>query len=292
MHILITGATGLIGSAIVQQLSEYRYTALIRSQSSSDQLPDYCQTITSLDQLDNLNSFDAVINLAGEPIADKRWSVKRKKVLIDSRCDLTDKLAQLFLVSDNPPKVWLSGSAIGIYGDGGQSELTEQSLFGKDFAADLCLQWEQLARQAHDVTRLVLLRTAVVLSPHGGALAKMLPPFKLGLGGPIGSGQQYMSWIHIDDYVSAIKFLLTTDIAGAVNMTSPNPLPNHRFTALLAKAVKRPAFFRVPQPILEALMGESSCLLLFSQQVKPCVLNNAGYNFQFSELEDAFADLI
>lgn len=292
MNILITGGTGLIGQAIINHRPDLSFTILSR-QAAPTNLASHCSWLQSLDSLTNLDTYDAVINLAGEPIADKRWSTSQKHQLTSSRWQLTEQLANLFNRSSNPPRVWLSGSAIGVYGDGGDKPLNEQSPAGSDFAATLCNTWESHALKAADSTRVVLLRTGIVLSTKGGALGKMLLPFKLCLGGPIGKGSQYMSYIHIDDYVRAIDLLLSTDaISGPVNLTAPSPVTNTQFTQSLAKALGRIAPFWVPSPALKLLMGESSSLLLDSQRVLPYKLQEAGFEFKFSDISMALDDLL
>jgi uncharacterized protein (TIGR01777 family) len=244
--------------------------------------------------LDDLNEFDAVINLAGEPIADKRWSQRQKAMICQSRWHTTDKLVKLFAKSSQPPGVFISGSAVGIYGNHGDEFLTEQeSVFSRDFASRLCQRWEKIAQEAVPFTRLVTLRTGIVLAPKGGALAKMLPVFKCNLGGKIGSGQQFMPWIHIQDMVKAIAFLLMNkDSQGPFNLTSPHAVTNYQFTEELAHTLGKRAYFTVPKAILKPMMGEASELLLGSQRVVPEKLIEAGFKFDFPEIDDAFVDLL
>ena len=226
MNILITGGTGLIGSCFIKQFRCHTFTVLTRFPSKAKvQLPESSEFISSLDELHNLDNFDAVINLVGEPIIDKRWSAKQKLIITQSRLQITRRLVELIAGSKQPPKVFLSGSAIGIYGDRVDEVLTESStLDNTDFPSELCIQWEALAKQAEPYTRVVRMRTGIVLASHGGALAKMLLPFKYCLGGIIGDGQQYMSWIHYRDHIHAMDYLLETDsVSGAVNLVAPRP---------------------------------------------------------------------
>jgi uncharacterized protein (TIGR01777 family) len=241
-----------------------------------------------------LDGFDGVINLAGEPIADKRWTKAQKARLCHSRWDITRQLAQLIRHSQTPPAVFLSGSAVGYYGDQGQALVTEDEPPHDDFTHELCARWEALALEAEsDKTRVCLMRTGVVLSAEGGALAKMLPVFRLGLGGPIGSGRQYLPWIHIDDMTNAILYLLDTPMLnGPFNMVSPYPVRNEKFSAMLANVLDRPGFMRTPGWALRILMGEAATLLLGGQRAIPQQLEKAGFGFRFFELEEALNDLL
>ena len=295
MNILITGGTGLIGQAFIRQFGDHQFTVLTRSiQNNKAALPAAVSLIDSLENLQNLDGFDAVINLAGEPIIDKRWSPKQKHIICQSRWLLTQQLVALFALSQKPPSVFLNGSAIGVYGDRGEQELTEASAVEVgDFSTELCLGWEEIAMQAQSYTRVVLLRTGIVLAAHGGALAKMLLPFKCCLGGRIGDGGQYMSWIHYQDHINAMHYvLLDKDISGAVNLVAPEAQKNSVFTQTLAKSLNRVAIFPMPKKILWALLGESSCLLLDSQNVVPQKLLESGFNFNFRSLKSALDDLL
>ncbi|MBC3766062.1 TIGR01777 family oxidoreductase [Neptunicella marina] len=294
MQILMTGGTGLIGQHFIRTFQQYRYTVLSRQAASMPMDPSQrCTYISDLSHLRNLNTFDYVINLAGEPIADKRWSDAQKLRICDSRWHITQQLVELFDKSSKPPKVFLSGSAIGFYGDTGTKKTDELAGFvPDDFASSLCHKWETIAEGASMKTRVVILRTGVVLSAEGGALKKMLLPFKLGLGGKMGSGQQMMSWIHIDDMVRAMQFLLEQDITGAVNLTAPNPVNNDTFTKAMGKVLHRPTIFSVPAVMLKLLMGESSSLLLGSQNIVPARLLNAGFSFQHPQLASALQNLL
>ncbi|WP_096086355.1 TIGR01777 family oxidoreductase [Agaribacterium haliotis] len=291
MRILITGGTGLIARHFIAAYPDYHYCIYTRNTAlrSSETLA----YIHSLDQLANLNDFDAVINLAGEPIADKRWTQKQKNKLRHSRLHTTEKIVELMQRSDKAPLVFLSGSAIGYYGSGLNSAVDEN--YGQiqaDFAHELCRDWEAAALNAQASCRVVCLRTAVVLAENGGALKKMLLPFKLGLGGPIASGKQFMSWIHIHDMVRAMHFLLCeSTLSGPVNMAAPQSLPNAEFCKALAKRLKRPALMPMPAALLKILMGEASSLLLESQQVLPTKLQKAGFNFSYAELDKALQAL-
>lgn len=296
MHILITGATGLIGRPLTKKLLSLSHsvTLLSRSPSKAQALfGDDVTVLSSLDHLPSLDDVDAVINLAGEPIADKRWTDEHKRRLCNSRWQLTAQLSKLIQQSQTPPATFISGSAVGYYGDQGQSVVTEDETPHSEFTHMLCQRWEQEALAAQsEKTRVCLLRTGIVLSTEGGALAKMMPIFKAGLGGPIGSGLQYMPWIHIDDMVNGILFLLNTPVLqGPFNMVAPYPVHNELFTDLLSSALDRPHFFRTPAFAIRLLMGEAAVLVLGGQRALPKRLEQAGFEFIYSELEDAFKNL-
>ena len=251
MNILLTGATGFIGKPLSQELisQEHQVVAWVRNKNKAKAVLD--DRITCIEQLEEIQEpmFDVVINIAGEPIADKRWTSARKFKLRNSRIGLTEKLVKFIKSQNKKPRVILSGSAIGYYGSQRPDlELDENSDSIHGFTHTLCADWETAAASlADDSTRVCLLRTGIVLGKGGGVLEKMVLPFKLGLGGPIGSGRQIMSWIHLQDWIKAALFLIENeDLSGPVNLVSPNPVSNREFTTALAKTVHRPAFFKVP----------------------------------------------
>lgn len=297
MKILITGATGLIGSALCKLLADkHELIALTRNiNKAKNTLPN---SIIALDNLKDVNfdDLDAVINLAGEPIADKRWSAQQKQKIFQSRLAITEQIVNKINTSDTPPKVFISGSAIGFYGrQPAENVITESySSTYPEFSHQLCKQWEELALQAHSPdVRVCLLRTGIVLSKQGGALDKMLPPFKLGVGGRMASGKQMMSWIHIDDMVNAIVFLLEDEKAhGAFNLTAPEPVSNTNFTQTLAKTLNRPALFPMPEFVLKLLFGEMSDLLVYGQNVIPEKLEQQGFKFKFKTLDTALNEIL
>ncbi|MDN3640955.1 TIGR01777 family oxidoreductase [Simiduia curdlanivorans] len=306
MHILITGATGFIGTQYILRHSHHRFTLLSRQPKKAQQtLAAYpkgtskIRVIQNLAELPTLDGIDAILNLAGEAIADRRWTVKQKAEICNSRWQLTQQLVDLIKQSKLPPKVFLSGSAIGYYGDAGSEQMTENTkpamvtAASPDFAQTLCQRWEDIALSAQDHCRVVLLRTGIVLGKEAGALAKMLTPFKLGLGGKIASGKQMMSWIHQRDAVNAIEFLLhQTTASGPFNITAPKPVTNEVFTQSLARALGKKALIPVPGALLKLLMGESASLLLASQQVYPEKLLQSGFRFEFTDLAPALKALI
>ncbi len=297
MKILFTGATGFIGKTFTRVLLDggHEVFAWVRNISKSNEVLDSrIQTVIHLDDL-NEQYFDAVINLAGAPIADKRWTDSRKLLLRKSRIKLTNSLVDYMNGLEQRPRVVLSGSAIGYYGgQSADSSLDESAEFVAGFQHSLCADWEEAALQlASDTTRVCLLRTGIVLGKGGGVLGKMLLPFKLGLGGPIGDGQQMMSWIHIQDWMNACLFLLADEsLSGPFNLVSPNPVKNETFSKALARALHRPAIFRVPCFVLKLAMGETSQLLCQGQSVVPERLSAAGFQFEFDDIDSAFAEVL
>lgn len=292
MNILITGGTGLIGTALYTKLRhQHQLTVLTRDPNHAYQrLGHDIRAIQSLAQLNHLDEFDAVINLAGEPIAGKRWTKQQISRIEQSRFQITEQLVQLFQASNQPPTVLISGSAIGYYGRQGRHPVTESNYHAyNEFTHRLCAQWEALALQAESAqTRVCLLRTGVVLSPRGGALAQMALPFKLGIGGPISDGQQMMSWVHLDDVVEIILFLLHHEtLNGPFNATAPQPVSNNEFSRTLAATLNRPCVLRVPSFVMRILLGDMAEMLLTGQAVLPERLQKSGYQFRHSNLEDA-----
>jgi hypothetical protein len=297
VHILITGGTGLIGRQLCKALQTegHELTVLSRDPNS---IPEKCgagvHAMTRLDEWHPGRVFDAVINLAGEPIVDARWTRRRKQALRDSRVTLTEQLARRIAAAHRKPGVLLSGSAVGYYGNRSDAMLDESAPAGEDFAARLCKSWEEAALGTEKSgVRVCLLRTGLVLSRQGGLLGRMLLPFRLGLGARLGNGKQWMSWIHIDDYVAMLLILLRNEQAsGPYNMTAPQPVTNKEFTAVLAATLRRPAPLTVPAILLKAVMGERACLLLEGQRVLPKMIDSTGYRHTFAKLADALHDLL
>ncbi len=296
MKILLTGGTGFIGARLMPHLRpEHEVTVLSRTPNKVYQrLGHDVHALASLTELKNLDEFDAVINLAGEPIADKRWNDAQKQRICQSRWQITEQLVDKIKAGSHPPKVLISGSAVGFYGRQGEALVDEDSLPHQEFSHEVCAKWEQLAlAAANEQTRVCLLRTAVVLGKEGGALKKMLPAYRFGLGGPIGSGKQYMSWIHVDDVVSIILFLLEQEQChGAFNTAAPEPVTNAQFSKTLAKVLNKPHFARVPAWTMRLLLGEMSELLLTGQRVMPVRLQSAGFHFRYPTLEKALKEIL
>lgn len=300
MKILITGATGLIGRALVKQLMTHDLVILTREIHRAKQQLAHIQSqslsfINNLDSLNNLNGYYAVINLAGEPITDKRWTKQQKQRICQSRWSITEKLVDLIHGSTSPPSVFISGSAVGYYGDQQLHPFDESlQVQSAQFPHSICKKWEHIARRAEsERTRVCLLRTGIVLSTEGGALAKMLLPYRYGLGGPIGRGEQYMPWIHICDMVRAIVYLLETEHAqGAFNLCAPHPVQNRIFSRCLASTLKRPHLLFTPKWAIRLLMGEASVLLFDSIRAKPKKLTELGFQFTYSRIESALKQLL
>lgn len=285
MKILINGSSGLIGSSLIPFLKDQGYEVgrLLRFQQ--DEHP-YWDIDTASFHLKGFSDPDIIINLAGESIANGRWTEKRKQQLINSRLQTTSLLVQHF--KQKPPKLFINASAIGFYGERGPSLVDEKSDAGKDFVSNLAKQWEASCDAIQSPqTRLVKLRTGIVLSKEGGALAKMLPAFKLGGGGKIGSGKQFMSWIDIEDVCHAIQFIIQKPmISGAVNLVSPSPVTNKDFSLALSKQLNRPCIFPLPSTIVKLIFGEMGKeLLLASTRVIPTKLLDAGFKFQYSSIQ-------
>ena len=241
---------------------------------------------------DSLDGVDAVVHLAGEPIA-QRWSDEVKQKIRDSRATGTRHLVQALSAAQRRPAVLVCGSAIGYYGSRGDEVLTESSAPGDGFMADVCVAWEKEADVAESLgIRLVKLRTGVVLGANGGALAKMLPPFKAGMGGKLGHGDQWMSWVHLDDLVGMIQHILANPVRGAVNGTSPNPVSNAEFSKALGHSLSRPAIVPMPAFTLKLMFGEMAEMLLASQRVLPKAAETAGYVFRFPVLQQALENIV
>lgn len=297
MRILLTGGTGLIGRALCRHWATQGHELLVWSRRAG-QVAALCsgaRGIARLEELDAGMPLDAVVNLAGAPIADRPWTARRRQLLWDSRVELTRRLVDWLAARPLKPRVLLSGSAVGWYGDGGERRLDEDSAPGsEDFASQLCFAWEEEAQRAEELgVRVVRLRTAPVLAAEGGMLARLLPPFRLGLGGRMGSGRQWMPWIHIEDEVGLIDFLLQhEECRGPYNACAPNPLRNAEFAATLARVLRRPALLPVPAGVLRLAFGEMADLLLGGQHLQPRRTLEAGYRFRFPELETALADLL
>lgn len=294
MQIFITGGTGLIGQHLIAKLAPaHQITVLTRSEAKARSvLPAAVTVVDNLDTLADFNDYDVVINLAGEPIADKRWTSQQKHQICQSRWQLTTSLVTKINASTTPPHTFISGSAIGYYGRQGDKQVTENNTEPhQEFTHEVCHRWEQIAETVKQHCRVCLLRTGVVLAADGGALDKMRLPFKLGLGGPIGSGDQFMSWIHLDDMVAAISFLMThSQCSGPFNLTAPQPVTNKDFVSAFASALNRPAFIPMPGFALKIIMGEAADMLLTGQRVIPEKLLDAGFEFRFDTVDKAFAE--
>ena len=295
MKIIISGASGLIGKPLVKKLSlaGHEVVQLVRRTPNANE--SRWNPATGQIDASVIDGADAVIHLSGAGIGDRRWTTKYKQELVESRTKSTSLLASTIANSAKKPSVFLSGSAIGIYGPRGDEELTEQSSNGSSFLADICKQWEAAAKPAVDAgVRTVYLRTGIVLTPLGGALKKQLPLFKLGLGGKFGDGRAWQSWISLDDELAAIEHLLTAKVSGAVNLTAPNPVTNADFTTTLARTIKRLAILPIPKFGPQLLLGAelADALLFTGQRVMPAELLKSGFVFKHSTIEVALRALL
>ena len=296
MDVLVSGSTGLIGSALSHELAGagHRVLGLTRSTSASSAAIRWDPSAGEIDA-DGLEGVDAVVHLAGESIDEGRWTSAKKARIRDSRVLGTRLLAEVVAGLNRPPKVMVSASAAGYYGDRGNEVLREDSGPGSDFLARVCQGWEAATEPARGAgVRVVHPRTGIVLSTQGGALARTLPIFKLGVGGRIGSGRQYWSWVALDDVVGAIVHALTTDsLEGPANVGSPNPLTNAEYTKALGRVLNRPTIFPLPATVARLALGEvADALLLASQRMEPAKLTETGYPFRYPELEVALRHLL
>lgn len=296
MNVLISGATGLIGSALTAALSRQGSSISILTRSLRPQGPRQIIWDPARSFLDasSLEGSDAIVHLAGESIVG-RWTAAKKARIKESRIQATRLLAEAAARMAKPPRVFISASAMGFYGDRGEEVLDEQSSAGSGFLSEVCEAWEASAQPAKDRgIRTVFLRTGIVLSKKGGALKKMLPIFQLGGGGVLGDGRQYWSWITLDDVIGVIQHALVHEpVAGPVNGVAPTPATNTEFTRVLARVLRRPAILPVPRFAARLLMGEMADALLFaSARVVPKALDSTGYRFQFPELESALRHVL
>lgn len=293
MNLLLTGGTGLIGRALCKRLLAEGYRITVWSRRPNE-VPALCgaavRGVADLSELDG-DTFDAVVNLAGAPIADKPWTTKRKAELWASRVSLTEQLVQWLGAQSHKPAVMVSGSAVGWYGDGGGAEMTERSPAKAEYTHTLCDAWEAAAKRVNSYgVRLCIMRTGLVVAAEGGFLARLKPMYKLGLGGPIGGGEHYMPWVHLDDVVNLVVWLLQTpDCRGAYNASAPHPVTNREFARALGGALNRPAVMPLPGFVLKLALGEMSRLLLTGQRALPAKAEAEGFTFTYQYLDKALA---
>jgi uncharacterized protein (TIGR01777 family) len=293
MRVVISGGSGFLGRALVRRLRSAGHAVMVltrRPASDGDVL--WSPEAVSGSWTAAVHAADAVINLAGEGIADGRWSAARKQAILHSRVSATRALAGAVREAVEPATVFLSGSAIGIYGDRGDAVVTEQTPAGSDFLAQVCLAWEHEAQSAADATRVVLLRTGIVLGSDGGALPRMARPFRLFAGGPVGSGRQYVSWIHVDDWVSLVILAMERPtVAGPLNLTAPEPVRSKEFAAALGTALHRPSALATPAFALRLALGRelADTALLSGQRVLPARALSEGFEFRYARVQDALA---
>jgi uncharacterized protein (TIGR01777 family) len=296
--LLITGGSGFIGQHLCRRLVKLGWQALVLSRNPhlvASKLPVQIQLLKALEQLDAQQPIDALINLAGEPIADRRWSARRKQQLVVSRIGTTQRLYDFFKGREHQPQVVISGSAIGYYGGGtaNNQQVAEDGAIAPNFSHQLCADWENTAQQFEKLgSRVCYLRTGIVLGEQG-ALGKMLPAFKFGLGGPIASGKQWMPWIHIDDMVEIIIYATQNDITGPINCTAPQPVTNREFAKTLGKVLKRPAIAPMPAALVKLLFGQMGDeLMIQGQSVIPQKLQQQGFYFKYSDLHSALLQIL
>jgi uncharacterized protein (TIGR01777 family) len=294
MDIVVAGSHGLIGRELLERLREdgHHVRRLVRRPRQTADEHAWDPDAGVLDPR-ALEGADAVVNLAGAGIGDHRWTAEYKRTLLTSRTRTTGLLARTLAALDDPPPVWVQGSAIGWYGDRGSQELTETSSAGEGFLPRLVREWEAATGPAEDAgVRVVHARTGIVLSADGGALGRMLPLLRLGVGGPLGSGRQYWSWITLRDEVAALRHLLTAAVHGPVNLCSPRPATNAEITRALARALRRPAVVAVPSFALRVVLGELASDVLGSQRALPTVLEASGFRFADPEIDGAAREVL
>lgn len=291
--IVIAGGSGFLGRKLVQRLQAEGHRPAVLSRSAGNGAIQWNPDGSPGSLAHHLEGVDAVVNLAGAPLPDRRWTQSRKQELRDSRILSTRTLVGAMAACANPPRVFVSGSAIGYYGPRGDERITESTGPGSDFLARLCVDWEQEARAAESPrTRVAIVRTGLALARDGGALAKMLAPFKLGLGATFGSGEQFMSWIHADDWARLVMWLLREErAAGAFNAAAPMPETNRTFTRTLGRVLNRPAVLQAPAFVLNAALGEMATMVLTGQRVLPAGAEHLGFEFSHPTLEPALRSL-
>ncbi len=298
MNILVAGASGLIGRPLVNALLEQNHTLTILSRSSHEPEPNIRYVVwdpwNEKSTAPEVDRMDAVINLAGESIAGKRWTKSQKGKILTSRVNATQILAHSIQRAQKKPSVLINASAVGFYGAHGNELVTEESSAGNDFLADVCKAWEAHAVRVRDFgVRVVRLRIGVVLAKEGGALKMMLPPFQMGVGGWLGGGNQWLSWVHLEDVVRLILFCLENSKAeGVINVTAPQPVTNKAFSMVLAQVLHRPCLMPVPAFALKLLLGEMSDLLLTGARVLPKKAAGLGFTFKFPNLRNALENLL
>jgi uncharacterized protein (TIGR01777 family) len=297
MTIVLAGGSGFLGGKLAARLQHDRHRVVIltrRPRQGSETDVAWHPDGSAGSLAGHLDGVDAVVNLAGEGIADRRWSAARKAAIRNSRLMATRTLVRAMATCQTPPRVLVSASGVGYYGPRGDEPVTETTPPGADFLARLCVEWEEEARAAEGpATRVAMVRSGLVLDAKGGALPRMLPPFRLGLGATIGSGRQVMPWIHVADWVSLVLWLIQSDRgAGAFNATAPQPVSNRDFTKTLGRVLRRPAVLPAPAFVLKLALGEMSYLLITGQRAIPARAEELGFKFSFRALEPALQDIL
>ncbi len=305
MRVIVTGGTGLIGRELVRELNDHGHSVVVLSRNpAKKEVPGEVEMVkwdaeSAKGWITEVERSEAIVNLAGENIAGSgllpdRWTENKKRRILDSRLKAGRAVNEAVEAADSPPDVVIQASAVGYYGTSEDRLFTEEASVGTDFLAGIAEEWEDVSLPLEDLgVRRVVIRTGVVLSPEGGVLPRLLLPHRFFLGGPLGSGKQPYSWIHVKDEVRAIRFLLESEGAGGpFNLTAPNPRSNRAFARQLGKVLGRPSFFRVPGFLIRALLGEAAIMVLQGQRVEPARLKDLGFEFRFPELEEALSDLV
>jgi uncharacterized protein (TIGR01777 family) len=301
-RVLVTGATGFVGSRVVKELKNHGFKVIVTTRSTVSAAMTLGSDVEYVEWKDfyqepdfsKIKKIDVVINLMGENISSRRWKEEQKKIILDSRVIATKNLLKSFSSLESKPKVFLSASAIGIYGDKGDELLKENASFGDDFLAKVCAEWEKVVMDSRaKFERMAIFRIGVVLGKGGGAMKKMVPAFKLGVGGPIGEGKQFMSWIHVDDlskmFVSAVT---NKKYNGILNAVSPYYVTNKEFSFALAKILQKPCLFKTPKFALDLLMGEMSTVILASQKISNEKVKEIDFHYQYPTVELAIKDVL
>ncbi len=301
MTIVIAGGSGFLGQPLVQRCREAGHAVTLLSRGATGRSTDPDTRVVSWVPDGSIGTWaqaidgaDVVVNLAGESIAGARWTAAHKQRVLDSRVNATRSLAAAIAAADHPPGTFISGSAVGYYGARGDEIVTEETPPGRGFLAEVCVQWEAEALRAQSPrTRVIMLRTGLVIERDGGALPPMLPPFWLGVGGPVGSGRQYWPWIRRDDWIALVEFAMKTPaLTGPVNATAPAPATNHEFAKALGRAMHRPALMPAPAFALKLVLGEmAEALILSGQRAVPKAAQALGFQFKYARLEHAFDNL-
>ena len=292
--IIVAGGTGLLGTALVGALQDDRHMVVVLTRRPTrDHEVRWSPHYEGGPWTSALDDAHAVINLAGASIGGGRWTTARKAAIHDSRMQATGALVRAIAASRQPPPIFISSSAVGYYGSRGDESVTEQSAPGSDFLAHVCRDWEAVASQLSPTARVVLLRSGVVFARHGGALPQMALPFKLFAGGPAGTGRQFMSWIHVQDWVAMVKWALASQhIAGPLNVTAPAPVTNEDFARSLGRVLGRPSWLKAPSFALHLILGEmADALILGGQRVLPAVAQQHGFVFRYPTLDSALREI-
>lgn len=301
MKIIVTGGTGLIGRTLAEQMAGEGHDVIVLSRN-----PDSAQGFSQGVRLVEwdartpqgwsqwVDGADAIVNLAGAGLADWLWTTSRKQVLLDSRVSAGEAVSKAVALAERKPKVVIQASAIGYYGPQGDEPIQEDHASGDDFLAELCQKWEASSRSVEDYgVRRAVIRTGLVLSQKGGVLPRLLLPIRFFVGGPLGSGKQYYSWIHLQDEIRAIRFLIENEtVGGAFNLTAPNPLPNAEFMRTVAQAFGRPSWLPVPEFAMRLLIGDMATVIVDGQRTVPAHLEQAGFSFKYPTLEDALQEMV